>query len=39
MMNVIANALNDRDRAAVADYLATLPPVPAPAATADEVKR
>ena len=39
MMNVIANALNDRDRAAVADYLATLPPVPAPAAKAEEVNR
>ena len=39
MMNVIAKALNDRDRAAVADYLATLPPVPAPAPPVDEVKK
>lgn len=39
MMNVIANALNDRDRTAVADYLATLPPVPAPAAKPEEVNR
>lgn len=39
MMNVIAKALNDDDRAAVSDYLATLPPVPATASATGENSR